>query len=198
MEAARDRLGSRAASLRLADSMHRGTASPPRHSGTRSTGIRAREPGDGLVRSQAARPGRLTERRGAAGNPAGVLGVGGVEQPPRLLRADEHRRSSARAGRRPAPTRSSAVLTFSSLASTTPATLEPGPTGVGEPVHGDHRVARRGAEVEHDVGVVDETRPRGPGSAASAARRRDRDHRQPALARPARDLDRDGGQRRRG
>ena len=110
------------------------------------------------------------------------------------------RRSAARARRRPrrrgardssAPTTdaaastggsaprsasSSAVRTLTAFASATAAIVDPGPTRVAADL--DERVADRRAEVEHDVGVVEQARARGVlrGRGARVLDRGDGDH----------------------
>src|SRR5829696_5826510 len=129
------------------------------------------------------------------GEPTRVLAVRRVEQTPRLplahdRRARQHRRQGAARGQE---------LRCADLHRVGERDRRHGrtrPDRRRDAVEPDERVAWRRAQVEHDVGVVEE-----PRAGRVLRRRRERmgdggdgDHRQPRLAGPARHLDRHGGE----
>jgi hypothetical protein len=123
-----------------------------------------------------------------------VLGVAGVEEPARLVRPDE--RGARQHGRHRARLDEQLGRADLDLVHERDGgECRARPHRRLEAVHLHQRVADRGAEVEHDVRVVQQARARRvPRRRRERLRPRgDRDHRQPARARLPRDLDRDGG-----
>ena len=86
--------------------------------------------------------------------PPGVLVVRGLEQLRGPLRPRRRPRRSSTFGGWPACGQASATSALIALTSSTPPTVEPGETGVSRPSICHHRVAGRGAGVEHEVGEV--------------------------------------------
>ena len=84
-----------------------------------------------------------------------MLTIGGVEQIPRAFGAYDRGRVMT-GGMAPRSTSSSAVRTLMELTMATAVIVEPGPTGVSRPSMVMSASAWRGAQVDDEVGLVEE------------------------------------------